>query len=294
MKNEIKKILVPVDFTGITGDAIEAAASFAQSAKCEIMLMHVIEFNGYNMIPEIHSMLPPLNEIEAAVTNRMGELRDRVSEKWNLRPGIFITAGNVYSEILAFAKKAHIDLILMGAHGVSGYKEFFIGSNTQRVTSLSDVPVLSIQGRMPQKFNNILVPIDNSLYSREKLNEAIVIARIFSSTIHILGLPDSNEKAELDKFKVKLASVEDMVTAAGLSFKTAVVNEGTLANEALAYAGENQCDLIVINTGHESRVTGISPGAFAHEIVNHSKIPVLSIKHAEGNYEIEAPGYGVS
>jgi len=78
-----------------------------------------------------------------------------------------------------------------------------------------------------------------------------------------------------------------------LPYNTSVVYGENLAKKAIKYAAENKCDLIVINTGHESKMTGIFLGAFAQQIVNHSKIPVLSFKHTEGHFYIETPGFGI-
>jgi nucleotide-binding universal stress UspA family protein len=66
-----------------------------------------------------------------------------------------------------------------------------------------------------------------------------------------------------------------------------------MQNRQSRYATRSKCDLIVINTGHESKITGIFLGAFAQQIVNYSKIPVLSFKHSKGHLIIETPAYGI-
>jgi nucleotide-binding universal stress UspA family protein len=183
----------------------------------------------------------------------------------------------------------------MGTHGTSGYKEFFIGSNAQRVVTLSEIPVLTIQKKIAKSgFKNILIPIDNSLHSREKVNIALIIAGLSRAKIHILGLSDSDYLPESKEINTKLKSVEQVVHTHSLEFLTSVINGKNLSEAALKYASENNCDLIVINTGHESNITGIFLGALAQQIVNHSKIPVLSCKHSEGYSSIETPGFGIS
>ena len=195
---------------------------------------------------------------------------------------------------LPFSKKKKIDFIVMGTHGASGYKEMFIGSNAQRVVTLSDVPVLTMQKKNKGLgFKNILLPIDNSMHSREKINMAIIFADLFKSKIHIIGLPDSSNKTELNKFKIKLGSLEKVIKEHKLSFKTTIVSGKSLANTAIKYASQNNCDLIIINTGHESKITGVFLGAFAQQMVNHSKISVLSLKHSHSDFAIDTPGFGV-
>ncbi len=296
MNSSIKKILVPIDLTEFSEAAISNAVSMAKLLNAEVFLIHVLAVNDYyfSIVPEMRTLLPSITEIEVSVKKRMEELQANVTKQSGITPNVFVTTGNIETEIIDFSKKKKIDLILMGTHGASGYKELFIGSNAQRVVSLSDIPVLTMQnGIQKPEFKNILLPIDNSLHSREKLNIVMVIANLFGAIIHLLGLPDSDKKEDLDKFNIKMKSIGEIITAEKLSFKASIVDGDNIAKAALAYAKENKCDLIAVNTGHESKITGIFPGLFAQQIVNHSTIPVLSIKHTEGHYDITTPGFGI-
>jgi len=300
-KSTIKNILVPLDFSDTSEIALTEAIKLAGLFKANVFLIHVVEylneFNGYfySVVPEIQTSIPLLLEFEQTVEKKMEETKERIQKKYGIKVEVTVTSGQVHSEIIRFSEKEKVDLIIMGTHGVSGYKELFMGSNAQRVVTLSDVPVLTIQNEINKTgFKNILIPIDNSLHSREKVNMALLIADIFGSTIHIIGLPDSEEELDLNKITIKLESVEKIISSDKLPYKTTIVHGKNLAMDAIKYADENNCDLIVINTGHESKLTGIFLGAFAQQIVNHSKIPVLSIKHKEGYLTIETPGFGIS
>ena len=89
-------------------------------------------------------------------------IQSKIKAKYGILTKVFVNSGRVDPEIIDFAKSMHIDLIIMGTHGTSGYREIFIGSNTQRVVTLSDIPVLTIQkGVKKTEFKNILIPIDN-------------------------------------------------------------------------------------------------------------------------------------
>jgi len=299
-KSKIKNILVPVDFSNTSEIALTEAIKLAGLFKATIFLIHVVEylneFNGYfySVVPELQTSIPLLLEFEKTVEKKMEDMKERIQKKYGIKVEVIVTSGQVHSEIIRFSENKKIDLIVMGTHGVSGYKELFIGSNAQRVVTLSDAPVLTIQKERENGFKNILIPIDNALHSREKVNMALLIAEVFGSTIHIIGLPDSEEELDVNKINIKLESVEKIISNDKLSYKTTIVHGKNLAKDALDYADKNNCDLIVINTGHESKLTGIFLGTFAQQLVNHSKIPVLSIKHKEGYFTIETPGFGIS
>lgn len=296
-KNGKFKILVPTDFSEIADIAVSEAIVLMKSLDGEIILMHVAErsVSDYAVFPEFQTAV--LSEFDQRIADEKleKEIIEKTTKKYGIVPYVVITSGNVASEIIEYSEKKKIDFIVMGTHGASGYKELFIGSNAQHVVAMSEIPVLTIhQEKNYTGFRNILIPIDNSVHSREKVNFAILIGNLFKSQIHLVGLFDSDNEQDLNKFKIKLESIENMLQEEGLSFKYEIVRGKNLSKIALDYAVKNNCDLIVINTGHESKLGGLLPAAFTHQIINHSNIPVLSIKHSESHYSIETPGYGIS
>jgi len=292
MTTKIKRILVPVDFTATSEKAVSKAIIISKVLRAEIFLLHVLDYNPYqfSVVPENQFMFPSITELEKALAKKMDAMRTSIRKKHKINPEINVTTGHIDSEIIRFSKKKNIDLIIMGTHGASGYKELFIGSNSQRVVTLSDIPVLTIQKKVHKPgFKHILIPIDNSLHSREKVNIAIHMAELFGAKLHILGLPNSNEKTTLNKFKIKIESVENAIKAHHLSYKTTYGKGNNLAATAMNYAEKSNCDLIIINTGHESQITGIFLGTFAQQIVNHARIPVLSVRHIADHFTVRAP-----
>jgi nucleotide-binding universal stress UspA family protein len=295
MNTAIKKILVPVDFTETSEAVISKATTLAKLLKADLLLLHVVAYNGFgfSILPESKSDLPTITEIEKAVSKKLDEMQADIRKYHGITVEVYVSTGNVDAEVIDFAKNKKIDLIIMGTHGASGYKEMFIGSNAQRVVTLSEVPVLTMQMDTDNLgFENILLPIDNSIHSREKVILATAVARQFGAKIHVLGLADSTDKTEINKFKIKVESVEKHLATANLPYKTTIAEGHNLAASAMEYAEKNKCDLIIINTGHESKITGIFLGAFAQQIVNHSKVPVLSMKHLSDHYSIETDGFG--
>ena len=294
---EIKKVLVPFDFSETSEIAVEEATALAKLLKADLFLIHVMDFNEryYFIERETQTIITSPVEFERAIEKRMDKVKESIERKSGIKTEVYTTTGTIHSEVISFSKKKKIDLIIMGTHGTSGYKEMFMGSNAQRVVTLSDIPVLTIQKKINKsEFKNILIPIDNSFHSREKVNIAMFIADLFGSKIHLIGLPSFTDKMGLNKFKLKLESVEKIIHSNNLAYKTTILQGENLPQAALKYASQNNCDLIVINTGHESRTTGIFLGAFAQQIVNHSSIPVLSLKHTQDHYTILAPGFALS
>ncbi len=137
------------------------------------------------------------------------------------------------------------------------------------------------------------MPVDNDLHSRQKVNNVVELATAYKSTVHILWLLKmDDEDIDEKKLEIKLDSIEDAIRHANISFTRKLVRGNNLAVETMIYSEEVEGDLIVIMTGHESNLTGMFLGTVAKQIVNHSKIPVLSIRPEETTVEVFDPTGG--
>jgi nucleotide-binding universal stress UspA family protein len=285
MKNfSISKILIPTDFSETGLLAIEHGAFMAKLFKAELHLLHVLEVNEYAYdIPEPVLRLTKIDSLQEIVGKKMKEVSDNIRKDYGVIPLTMSSTGRIATEIENYAEENKIDLIIMGTHGASGFEEFFMGSNAHKVVNRANCPVITVQMHATRLgFTNIVLPIDNTPHSRQKVDYAIELAKHYQATIHILGLLESHEDNDEGKFNIKIDSVEEAVKKAGLRCTRKIVEGTNLAVSSMTYSKEINADLIMIMTDHESSLTGIFIGPFAKQIVNHSKIPVMSIKPEEG------------
>jgi nucleotide-binding universal stress UspA family protein len=136
------------------------------------------------------------------------------------------------------------------------------------------------------------MPIDHALHSRQKVNNVVEIATKYNSKVHILGLVEGDEASDERKLEIKLESAEHVMKNANIQYIKSMVKGHNLAVEAMKYSEQVGADLIVIMTDHESHLTGMFLGTVAKQIVNHSKIPVLSIRPIESDVEEFDPSGG--
>lgn len=285
-KFEIRKIVTPIDFSETAMLAIEHAGHMANLFKAEIVLVHVQEkmWHGFNIIePEATFEVPP--DLTERIQNKLEELAQSVSRDYGVKASAIVTNGNVYSEIIDIVADLDADLVVMGTHGVSGVEEFFIGSNTYRVVTRSKVPVLSVQGHAKTVgFKEVLLPIDDSGHSRQKVNHALAIAKYYNSRVHVTGLYDDTYMEE-NKLRIKLEQACRFLTNAGVNCTMEMLRGRNQATMTLEHANKMGADLIIIMTDQEENLSGRLMGPYAQQIVNHSHIPVLSVKPVEGRYE---------
>ncbi|MFL5763704.1 MAG: universal stress protein [Bacteroidia bacterium] len=277
---DIKKILLPIDFSETSLLAIEHAGFTAQLFKAELVLLHVVEqhWEQFSIIaPELRVSSP--DEFTKAIEKKLEETASAILSKYGVKSATVTSTGNIFNEILSVSKEHNVDLVVMGTHGTSGVVEFFIGSNTFKMVTQSECPVISVQAHaIKLGFKEILLPIDDSAHSRQKVNHAVVLAKHFASRVHILGLPESQDDSDRKKFEIKLDQIEEYVKKCGLPLTRKMLEGKNQAKTTYDYAKTVNADLIVIMTDQDEDLTGRLMGTFAQQIINHSKIPVLSIQ----------------
>ncbi len=276
----IQKILIPIDFSETSLLAIEHAAFTAQLFKAELVLLHVVEkyWEKFSIItPELQVDVP--SDFMESIEKRLEDIAANIRAKNGVKSTCITSNGNIYSEITNISKEQEVDLIVMGTHGVSGIVEFFVGSNTYKVVTKATCPVLSVQGNTTQLgYKNILLPIDDSIHSRQKVNHAIILAKHFASKIHVLGLADKEyDEVDLGRFDVKLLQIQEYAVKCGVTCDRNIIKGSNQAKMTLDYANSTPTDLIVIMTDQEEGISGRLLGTYAQQVVNHSKIPVISI-----------------
>jgi len=170
----------------------------------------------------------------------------------------------------------------MGTHGVSGYQRFSVGSNTSRVVESSPCPVISVQTHAKNiGFKKIVLPIDESPTSRQKVNHVVEMANHYNAHVYIVGLINFNNEELKRKFRIKVEQGEEFMAKYDISHESKFVQGENLAKMTMSVAEEIDADLVVIMTEQEPSITGFFMGTYASQVVNHSKVPVMSVRPAE-------------
>jgi nucleotide-binding universal stress UspA family protein len=289
----IKRILIPTDFSETANLALEHAVKMARLLDSEITLLHVVSTFAFRVnLPEVEVDETQEAKLTGVIGSKLNSIAEEISQKEGLKVSTLITSGRIREEVVRVAEEIYADIIILGTHGVSGLREFFMGSNAFRIVSDSACPVLCIQeSGHPVGFKNIVVPIDNSFYSREKLGLSIKLARLYNATIHICGLRshDHNDEEINAKFRIKMKQVDDFLHEQEVEFTATTLFCENIANATMEYAAEKKADLIIIMNEQEVNTTGFFMGPYAQQVVNHSKIPVLSIRPTSSNVEFVNP-----
>lgn len=279
-KFNIKKILIPLDFSETAFLALEHGVYMASLFKADIILVNVIKPNWAAFSIENSTM--PIDSLQFQTEKAMEkieELAKKIRQENGLSVETICETGRVCPVILSVAGMHNADIIVMGTHGISGFEERFIGSNAYRVVNESACPVITVQKHAVRKgFKDIVLPIDTSFYTLQKVNHAVELAQRYGSRIHILGVLNTENVSELSKLNLKLEQVDEYIKKHNVISDKQARTGMNYAKLTMGYAEETSADLIIIMTEWDEDLSGIFMGPFARQIVNHSSIPVMSIR----------------
>lgn len=275
----MKKILVAIDFSKGSLRALTYAIKLANIFKTDILMTWVLKpDNNDSLYSNSHDKI--INE----VTKRFEDLikhHEKDLKKQNI--AYKIREGKVHTEISNQAKYSDCDLIITGTHGVSGFEEFWIGSNARRIVTSAPCPVITVRYDFcPTKsITKIILPIDSSLETRQKVPLTCDIAEIFGAEIHLIITSSSAS----DKKMAKKYADQTIKYINDRGLKTVVAETSKKPTEVIAYAKTVNADLISIMTEQEVSTISLLLGASAEQVVTHSPIPVLSV-HPKALYNI--------
>lgn len=275
------KILVPIDFSEQSLIALEQSYTLAREYHAEITLLHVIEDAG--MLSKLFSKQQH-DDLKKNVQKQLDKLAADVEKKSKVTVNTLVAKGSVYEKINEVAELINATMIIMGTNGDEGLKKRFIGSNALRVVRESIVPVITIKGKHHRNgCKNIVLPLDLTKETREKVNKAIELSKLFhGATVRVLSVLLTTDEFIVNKLTRQLGQVKAFLEKEGVECTAEIIKgikgEETLAENILEYAAKVEGDLVMIMTQQEVDFTKYFIGSSAQEMINHSKIPVLSIR----------------
>jgi nucleotide-binding universal stress UspA family protein len=272
MMNHIQRILVPVDLSEPSLNALDTAVEIAKKNSATLIILNIAERNikFFNKVdsPEY------FNNVSEDVLNA---LAGAIEQRHEITLALKHRKGHVAECIISTSIGELCDLIIMGTHGASGYRENHVGSNTYNVIKYSECPVLTIPPNQKySSFSKVLFPIRPSNGALARYD----VACHFMSTgsiLQVLGLPYQKLQKEtsiLDKIvdEIRYQLHEDKVKVT-----TCWEKADTIGNDIIRFADANESDLLVITSALDPIAKQDFVGPHTQKLINLSKIPVLII-----------------
>lgn len=270
----MKKIISAIDFSPISRHALEYAIKIANHTGVDIEMVWV-DASRANGIVNYHR-----KEARAEAVTLFEQYILEYSQKLDGKLSYKMKSGKVFVEICAEARAVNAGLIITGTHGVSGFEEYWIGSNAFRIVSAAPCPVITVRPdwSLNRGVGKIVVPIDSSKDTVFKVGYTEALAKRFEAEIHILGVISPRSKTMEMLVRRHVQQAQKKLDKATVPVHTEMVWDDNITRATLAYAEQIDAGMIVIMTEQESGGNNILLGAYAQQLVNNSLTPVMSIQ----------------
>ena len=281
-------ILVPVDFNEPSLKATQYAAQLAGSQDGEIILMNVIETPG--LLMEFFSSGDELVKITNQAKDKLLELSKSLQKNWpNVKFGTLVERGKPYIKILEAAQNPEIKMVVLGENHDCKEPDTELGTTVFHVTLKSPVPVLTIKGKPEKAKNKIVLPLDLTRDIDKNLKAALMYGKNYNSEIHLVSALIGGIRISESRIYKKLKEVEKVLNANDIRTQIQVFDISKVPpfKRVLEYAEEVEADMIIVMTHQEGFTYDNYIGAFAHHIINLSKVPVLSLTASATENDID-------
>ncbi|WP_372950077.1 universal stress protein [Mariniphaga sp.] len=286
MEHTIKKILVPVDFNEPSAQAVNYAGALARKVNAEILLLNVIYTPGLlaQFFSDSENLVKITGQAKEKLIELAGALKNKIPE---IVVGTRVESGKPYEKILSLSEEWGANMVILGENHQCGNPEDELGTTVYHVTLKSKVPVLTLKGDISRMKDHIVVPLDLTKKTSEQLSAALYYGLEYNAVIHLVSvLAGGIEKKESRIYK-KLKEAKDVLEQKGVKCKMKLYKRSEIPpfKRVLEYAENVDAGMILLMTHQEGYTYDNYIGAFAHHIMNLSKVSILSITSVSNNLD---------
>lgn len=256
--------LVPHDFTPVADAAVRMALELAHANDGSLVLIHIVDKKTERR----------------AAKDKFREVLGLFSDEDKARMRTVVIEGDVYGDIGKASEVLNASLIVMGTHGKSGLQKIF-GSKALKVVSSTGTPFMITQGTGNlTQIKHIVMPFYFEKETIQIATFAAEIAKLFKSTVHMVGFYDKDEWLT-ERTRSNQLVLRRYFTEQGIEHE--IVNlpkEKSYEKELQEYAFSVNADLFAVAHYNERVLTSASP--FVQELIENSHdIPVLTVNTEE-------------
>ena len=257
-------ILAPLDFSEQSLIALGQSYNLAKFTNSKLVLLHVLT-----------------DKSDKDISTMLQKRAEKVRAEAGVEVEVRIEKGDIFKKILEVSNEIKPLFIILGLNSSIGLDKI-VGHNAFRLVRESKFPVITIRGKQHKMgCENILLPLDLTKETREKVGKAIELAKFFGATIRVLCIFSHKQRSMENKLISYSHQVRNFIKEKGVHCTIKTIEWDDAAKIVIDYAQKNDTDLIMIMTKEELSVKEFFIGTVAQRIVNTSEIPVLSIRPSE-------------
>jgi nucleotide-binding universal stress UspA family protein len=253
-------ILIPIDFSKQSLSAIKQSYNLAKYTHSKLVLLHVYEKSGEESYEALQKLTRQTEQESGVPTEFMN------------------VKGDIYEETDRVAEEISATLIIAGLESHMRFRNI-IGTSASKLVRKSPCPVITIRGNDHRDgCENILLPLDLSAETREKVDVAVQFAHYFGASIRILGVFNATDADYENKLLAYSHQVKQFIKSKGISCTNKSIPAKDIADTVVEYANKIEADLIMIMNKPDLSVGEFFSGTDAQRIVDISNVPVMTIQ----------------
>lgn len=276
------EILVPIDGSDCASVAVGYAEDLATRYDATVHVLSVVDSRALEDAPHY-------DHVKAERTDLVEEACEELDGDLALESAV--RTGVPHAAILDYADEAGVDLVVMGTHGRTGVERYVLGSVTEKVLRLSDVPVLTVRTEdgVTFPYGDVLVPTDGSAGAGAAIEPGVSVASTYGATLHALSVVDTRSlgvdvrsTAIVDALETQaresVETVDERARAASVPDTETAVEYGLPYEAIQSYVEDEDVDLVVMGTHGRSGIARYLLGSVAEKLVRTSPAPVMTVR----------------
>ena len=275
------KIVVGIDFSECSLNALAHAVSLAEKSELEIVMVWVNKFSEESLLSHNNELLV------SGAKLHFSELVEKYKPVLGDRISYVIREGRVYESVNELCQELKPLLVVIGTHGISGFSEKWLGSNAYRMALMLETPVIIIRNVIDvnKSLTKILLPIDSTVETRQKLPLTAKLAQYFGATIYVLGVHTSTLDDMVNKVKSYVNQVAIYLEDRGVKYEVDEIYSSDLVGNIIDYAEKIDANMLSIMDEQEVTLKNVFEGSYTLQLVTRSKCPVL-ISHMKNMFSL--------
>lgn len=277
------KIIVPTDFSDCAKDAFEVAQSWAARANASLHLFHAAALpQDWEDLSAVVRYRDEANKaIALAVRDKLREWQYDAQDK-GVSCDIHYHGGELLEGLEELVDELSADMAVIGSQGASGKREWFMGSNAQKLVRHLRIPVLVVKEAIaPPDFSRVVFASGLFVDDQEAFRHFLRLLQPFPvEEVHILAI--KTEQLFGPPASVMLDALKDFAALAeehGYPCQTHYPSNLSVERGVRDFVESHHIQLIGISHHRRHPLKRFFQGSNVEMLVNHAGVPVLSVDY---------------
>lgn len=276
MDATINHLLVPVDYSDKSVYGLQMAAKLLNYFGGKVTVLNVVK--GVDPIWSDFFTDDERTDYLNKIQSHLKQFACKYIDCSKIELNCMVLKGKLCDTILKTADEISASYIVMGTSTIDNIKKWIIGTNALRIVTEAKCPVITLkQSPDSLPIKRIVLPMDISKESREKVAHAVHVAKLFNAELHVISAYSTNDNSIFIRLQNQQKQVVQFIEKHDVPCIAHLLKVTDLVDGVLDYVEQNKIDLMIITTHQQLEIVNSFLGSFAKSMMRGAHIPILSL-----------------